>query len=171
MKKELTRKLLSELLKDSKRSDRELAKVLSVSQPTVTRRRNSLVKEGTIQEFTIIPDFAKLGFEIMAFSFYSWTPEANKDLAQNREEILQKLSAFLSTHPNIFFTSNGRGFRMERMMISLHKNYTDYVKLMNAVQEEWGAYLNKSSSFLVSLEGDVVGRHFRFKTLGEALLS
>ncbi len=81
MKKELTKKLLSELLKDSKRSDRELAKVLSVSQPTVTRRRNSLVKEGTIQEFTIIPDFAKLGFEIMAFSFYSWTPEANKDLA------------------------------------------------------------------------------------------
>ena len=35
--------LLLELLKDSKRSDRELAKVLGVSQPTVTRMRQRLV--------------------------------------------------------------------------------------------------------------------------------
>ena len=171
MKKELTRKLLSELLKDSKRSDRELAKVLGVSQPTVTRRRNQLVEEGMIREFTIIPDFAKLGFEIMAFSFYAWTPEANKTLNQHQDEILQKLSAFLAAHPNVFFTSNGQGFGMERMMISLHKNYTDYAKLMSDVQREWGQYLPQSASFLVSLEQDVVGRHFRFRTLGEALSS
>ena len=35
--------LLLEFLKDSKRSDRELAKVLGVSQPTVTRMRQRLV--------------------------------------------------------------------------------------------------------------------------------
>lgn len=171
MKKELTKQLLSELLKDSKRSDRELAKVLGVSQPTVTRRRNQLVEEGLIRDFTIIPDFAKLGFEIMAFSFYAWTPEANKDLAQHHEELLQKLSAFLAAHPNIFFTSNGQGLRMERMMISLHKNYTDYAKLMNDVQREWGRYLDRSASFLVSLKGDVVGRQLSFKTLGKTLSS
>ena len=39
-------KVLLELLKDSKRSDRELAKVLGVSQPTVSRTRWRLVKEG-----------------------------------------------------------------------------------------------------------------------------
>jgi len=50
------RKFLLELLKDSKRSDREIAKVLGVSQPTITRMRNRLVQEGVIQEFTIIPD-------------------------------------------------------------------------------------------------------------------
>jgi len=52
--------LLLELLKDSKRSDRELAKVLEVSQPTVTRMRSRLVKEGMIREFTIIPDNTRL---------------------------------------------------------------------------------------------------------------
>ena len=171
MKRELTKQLLAELLKDSKRSDRELAKVLGVSQPTVTRRRHDLVQEGVIREFTILPDFAKLGFEIMAFSFYSWTSEANQALTQNRAEILEQLAAFLAMHPNIVFTANGHGFKMERMMISLHKNYTDYAQLMNKVQEEWGRYLDKSVSFIVSLEGDVVGRHLGFKNLGKVLQS
>ncbi|NIQ06669.1 MAG: winged helix-turn-helix transcriptional regulator, partial [Candidatus Korarchaeota archaeon] len=36
MRKELVQQLLRELLKNSKRSDRELAKVLNVSQPTIT---------------------------------------------------------------------------------------------------------------------------------------
>ena len=61
-------KLLLELLKDSKRSDRELAKVLGVSQPTVSRMRSKLVKEGVIKSFTVIPDFVKMGYEILAIT-------------------------------------------------------------------------------------------------------
>ena len=52
--------LLLELLKDSKRSDREIAKVLGVSQPTVSRMRGRLVKEGMIKEFTVIPDLVRM---------------------------------------------------------------------------------------------------------------
>jgi len=59
-------RLLVELIKNCSRSDRKLAKVLGTSQPTVTRMRNRLVKEGVIQEFTVIPDFVKMGFEIVA---------------------------------------------------------------------------------------------------------
>jgi len=43
MVRERMLRLLLELLKDSKRSDRELAKVLGVSQPTVSRTRSRLV--------------------------------------------------------------------------------------------------------------------------------
>jgi len=60
--------LLLEFLKDSKRSDREITKVLNVSQPTITRMRQRLVKDGAIKEFTVIPDFVKLGYEIMAIT-------------------------------------------------------------------------------------------------------
>ena len=42
--------LLRELLKNSKRSDRDLAKSLGVSQPTLTRMRKRLEKEGYILE-------------------------------------------------------------------------------------------------------------------------
>jgi DNA-binding Lrp family transcriptional regulator len=55
-------------LKDCKRSDRELAKVLGVSQPTVTRMRTKLVKEGMIRDWIIVPDFVKMGYEILAIT-------------------------------------------------------------------------------------------------------
>lgn len=64
--KKIDMKLLSELLKDSKRSDRELAKVLGVSQPTVTRMRTKLVKEGMIRDWIVVPDFVKMGYEIFS---------------------------------------------------------------------------------------------------------
>lgn len=165
---EIDYQIISELIKNSRISDRKLAKTVGVSQPTVTRKRAGFEKEGLL-DYTAIPDFEKLGFEIIVFCFYSWTPEANKELIKNREEILKKLSTFLSRHPNIIFTSNGLGFGMERMMISLHKSYADYVKLTNDVQEEWGMYLDKSSSFIVSLRNDVVGRQLTFKHLGTLL--
>jgi len=49
--KEKMGKVLLELLKDSKKSDREIAKDLGVSQPTISRMRSRLVKEGVIKEF------------------------------------------------------------------------------------------------------------------------
>jgi len=47
--------LLYELMKNSKRSDRELAKVVGVSQPTITRTRKNLEKTEYIHEYTIMP--------------------------------------------------------------------------------------------------------------------
>jgi DNA-binding Lrp family transcriptional regulator len=67
--KDVELKLVAELTKNSRRSDRELAKRLHVSQPTVTRIRNKLEKEGIIREFTIIPDFVRLGYEIASITF------------------------------------------------------------------------------------------------------
>jgi DNA-binding Lrp family transcriptional regulator len=60
--KEIALRLVAELLKDSHRSDRELAKVLGISQPTVSKLTERLRKMGVIREYTIIPDFNKLGF-------------------------------------------------------------------------------------------------------------
>jgi len=47
--------LLYELMKNSKRSDRELARVVRVSQPTITRMRKNLEKSGYIREYTVMP--------------------------------------------------------------------------------------------------------------------
>jgi DNA-binding Lrp family transcriptional regulator len=60
--KKVELKVLSGLIKNSKISDRELAKTIGVSQPTVTRARTRLEKNGYIQEYTAIPNFAKLGY-------------------------------------------------------------------------------------------------------------
>ena len=67
--KDIEVKVLAELMRNSRISDRELAKAIGVSQPTITRTRTKLESEGIIEEYTLIPDFKKLGYELMAFLF------------------------------------------------------------------------------------------------------
>jgi Lrp/AsnC family transcriptional regulator for asnA, asnC and gidA len=81
--------LLLELLKDSKRSDRKLARVLDVSQPTVNRMRSRLVKEGVMKEFTVIPDFVKVGYEIMAITCVKVKEKMIMELEKKAEEYME----------------------------------------------------------------------------------
>jgi len=76
-------KLISELLKNSRRSDRDLAKAIRVSQPTVSRMIKKLKSEGVIKEYSLIPDFHKLGFEILALTFLNVQDEPTLDRLQN----------------------------------------------------------------------------------------
>lgn len=146
MKKDLTRKLLSELLKDSKRSDRELAKILGVSQPTVTRRRNRLVKTGMIREFTIIPDFVKMGYEIMAISCVKTKDPITAESAKEAEEWMMKF-------PNIIFVAGAEGFGKNGIMISLHKDYTEYSKFVREQVQHWKMNIQEYDTMLISLKG------------------
>jgi DNA-binding Lrp family transcriptional regulator len=64
--KDLELRLISELMKNSRRSDRELARAIGASQPTVSRLIAKLEKMGVIKEYTMISNFSKLGFELLA---------------------------------------------------------------------------------------------------------
>ena len=68
MKREKLLKLLFALIKNSKRSDRDLAKTLGFSQLTVTRLRQTLEKEA-VKQYTLIPNLPYLDFDIIAFTF------------------------------------------------------------------------------------------------------
>ena len=148
MKKELTKRLLFELLKDSKRSDRELAKVLGVSQPTVTRRRNQLVEEGVIREFTVVPDFPKMGYELMAITFGKYKVPRTPELMKKGQEWMQK-------YPNIIFSSRAQGKGADGIMISLHKSFTDYSKFFSDLSEVFGEAIERSENVLIDLKGFV----------------
>jgi len=88
MQEELKKRLLAELLKNSRRSDRELARALGSSQPTITRTRQKIEREGLIRSYTIIPDWRKLGFEIMAFTFTKMRPEIrSEELFANAQKL------------------------------------------------------------------------------------
>src|SRR4030066_359501 len=56
--KPLDYQLLFELMKDSHRSDRQLAKALGISQPTVTRRR-AMLEDNIIEDYTDFPQFLR----------------------------------------------------------------------------------------------------------------
>jgi len=140
-------KLLMELLKNSKRSDRELAKVLDVSQATVSRMRSRLVKEGLIREFTVIPDFAKLGYVIMAISFVK---------TKMSPEMRKKAEKYVKMHPNIIFMTKAQGMGRNGLMISLHKDYAEYSDFLTDLLRYWGNDIEERDDILVSLKGPFV---------------
>ena len=119
--KDIDLKIVSGLMKNSKISDRKLADSIGVSQPTVTRRRAKLEKELSVQ-YTMIPDFAKLGMEILVFHFVQWKPTYTD---MQTKDFQKRVDKFLSDHPNIIFISSGQGLGMSRIAISIHKNYSE----------------------------------------------
>jgi DNA-binding Lrp family transcriptional regulator len=162
--KETEIKLLAELLKNSKKSDRELGKILGLSQATVSRTRSKLERDGVIQEYTIIPDFKKLGIELLAITFGVWSPEKIKEYSEG--ERVEKAKRFLSDYPNAIFASSGEGLEKGRMVITLHKNYTEYAQFMDQARSEWAGLVDLES-FIISLKADVSPIPFSFRNMGK----
>jgi DNA-binding Lrp family transcriptional regulator len=163
MRKELVRRLLIELLRDSKQSDRKLAKKLGVSQPTITRTRGKLERDGFIRSYTIIPDFKKLGFEIIAFTFVKMDPEVVSD------EMLGRVRDYASKFANAIFASTGEGIGMTGVIASLHKNYRDYAQKLALFRKDWRTYMDDIQSFIMVIDEGVI-KDFSFKYIDENLL-
>jgi len=150
MPKELQKRLLRELLKNSKRSDRDLAKILKMSQATITRTRHKLERNGMIQDYTIIPDFTQMGFEILDLTFVKLRSDILKP------QTMKKVKEYALKFPNSIFTALGEGLGMNGVVISFHKNYTEYHQGLNQLRLDWKDYTDDIQSFVVSLKTGVV---------------
>ena len=150
--KDIRLKLLSELIKNSKTSDRELALRLGVSQPTVSRIRAKLEKEGYIKEYTMIPDFGKLGFEIMTITLVKLKRELTKE---ELDRIWKFAEGFTKKNPfSYMMAANGNGLGYNRVIIALHEDYADFVRFVRATREVPFAELGAFDSFMISLSDD-----------------
>ena len=139
--------LLLELLRDSKRSDRELAKVLGVSQPTVSRMRSRLVKQGIIREFTVIPDFTKMGYELMAVTCTK---------TRMKPELLERATKSTMAKPSVIFAARAEGMGKNGVMISIHKDYTDFSDFLSQYLTEWNDEIEDHDTILISLKGKII---------------
>jgi len=156
MPKQKMTDLLYELVKNSKRSDRELAKVVKVSQPTITRIRKNLEKSGYIREYTVMPDLEKLGFEIIALNFLS---------AAIGQEQAKEVHEWILKNQKILFSSSGQGLNEKTLLlVSIHKNFTDFSVFTHELRSFLGSKAFSMESFLVSLRTEVI-KHFSFKNL------
>jgi DNA-binding Lrp family transcriptional regulator len=159
MKKENLDNLLLELIKNSRRSDRDLAKILGISQPTVTRLRRALEKEA-ISQYTTIPNFSQLGFDIVVFTF-----ARSKELVH---PLWEKGREWAKEQPNVVFASTGQAMDADVVMVSLHKDYADFVKFYHDFRRDWGKYLEDFKTFIMSLKGSVQLKPFSFNYLVNA---
>ena len=160
-------KLIAELMKNSRRSDRQLARALKISQPTVSRMIKRLEKERVIQEYTITPNFNKLGYHICALTFADFaTP---KDLLTMRK-MIEEYRKRLSEIPEAVLIERGIGESANGVVISLHEDYSEYKKFL--------VWLNQFSSstnyalhhFVIDLDDKIHYRYLTFSTIAEHFL-
>lgn len=142
-------RIIIELMKNSRRSDRELAKVIGISQPTVSRTIDKLRKEGYIQEFTMIPDFRKLGFQVMSIILSNVkekvTPEAI-------DESRRKIRSEEKENPHaLLFGYSGMGENSDRASILLNKDYSEYNAFITHAKEHPSVEVGDMHSFIIDL--------------------
>lgn len=145
-------KLLSELMRNSRRSDRELAKAIGVSQPTVSRLVRKLEKEGYIKEYTMIPSFHKIGYHLMALTFVRITRNANSDQLDNvKRGAAEKLRR--SPYAFVMFKT-GMGLGYDAVLISFHETYASFDKLRSQLKGSSEPGAIEMEVFLTNLDDE-----------------
>lgn len=122
--------MLFTLMAMGHKSDRAISKVLGVNNTTLSRRRKKLEQEGYIKEYTIMPDFNKLGFNIIVVSLTS----TNDPVPPQHSEEFRK---FLDKRPEILCILEDQGASEKTWFsISVHKNYDDWLDMLNEGQKD-----------------------------------
>ena len=158
---EKTKNLIKELLDNNKQSDREIARKIGATQPTVGRLRNRLINEDYIRSYSVIPNLSKLNVELIAFTVIKW-----KDYKQ--KEKLEKFGVELKKNNLMFFCAPGEGFNNKtKIMITFHEDYKSYELFLTKLRSEWEVMIEDMDSFLVSTDNII--KNFDFGIVGDFL--
>lgn len=111
-------------------SDNDIGRELGVSRHTISRLRRKF-EENRLMSSIILPDYIKLGFEILALYHIRFDPRNPPDM-ENDE------AASLMDDSTVFFASR----RFEAVMLSIYSNYDDYksdmMKIIQILKEnQW----------------------------------
>jgi len=164
--KDIELRLVSELMKNSRRSDRDLAKAIGVSQPTVSRLLKKLEKDGIIKEYTMIPDFRKLGFDLLALTFIKIQEPRSKEI----EKITRTIENMKENLPEVVMFERGLGLGYHGVIVSFHEDYSSYVRFGKRIRDHCLLGISEIEGFLISLDAEAHYRPLTFATLAQHLL-
>jgi len=166
--KDVELKLIGELMRNSRRSDRELARAVGVSQPTISRAIAKLKKDGVIREFTVIPDYEKLGYSLVAFTLIKMKADITRQEIEEAREI--SLRDMKKAPSNIVLFERGLGDGYVGILVSFHEDYSDYSKLKDRMKQYPFLNLSNTLSFILDLKDKIHYRYLTFSTLASHLL-
>jgi DNA-binding Lrp family transcriptional regulator len=158
--KDVELKLVSELMKNSRRSDRDLAKTIGVSQPTVSRLFKKLEKEGVVKEYTMIPDFRKLGFSLLAITF---------SRIHETENMIRVIENMKESLPEAVMFERGLGLVYDGVIVSFHEDYSSYVGFRKRMKDCCSEF-SGTEGFLISLDAEAQYYPLTFATFAQHLL-
>ena len=166
--REIELKVLSGLMKNARVSDRELAKQLGVSQPTVSRIRNKFEKQGYIKEYTYMPDFVKLGYNLMAVTFLKRAQEFadidNGTLFKEADKWKAK------TGFDTVLAMRGMGMGYDAVVISFHDSYSAFLERLKEIKQFPHIDVEQTNSFIVDLHDKALYRPLTLSTLADHML-
>ena len=112
--------------------------------------RTRLEKEGYIKEYTIIPDFCKLGYKIMGVT----QAELEEPYKESEfEDIRKKTSEIEKNNPHASLMAvNGLNHGKNRLFITFYEDYTAYSKAMELTKKLPFVNVENIETFLVNLE-------------------
>lgn len=167
--KDAERKLISELMKNSRRSDRALAKTVGISQPTVSRMIKKLEKEGIIKEYTMIPDFRKLGYSLLALTFVKLRKKLSPEEAEKaRETAKQQLG---ESHFGIIMLERGLGLGYDGVIVSFYEDYAVYADHKEILKRYPFLEVADIETFMINLDDKVRYRPLTLAAISKQLLA
>jgi hypothetical protein len=104
-------------MKNARGSDRQIAKDVGCSQPTVTRRKVALEVNAGIR-FQCIPDFSKLGLSIAGLIDVTYCVEEQRALILNSPNVLMALESI--NHVSMF---------------AVFKDFQDYTVFLQSLKQ------------------------------------
>ncbi len=91
---ELDYRILSELMKDARKSVREIAKAVNSSPATVHSRLQKLIRKGIIKGFIPLVDSSKVGFPITAIIMVSAKGDKLKELEEELRNVKNVIAVY-----------------------------------------------------------------------------
>lgn len=165
--KSLELRLVSELMRNSRRSDKELARLLGTSRSVVSRLIKKLEKESCIGEYTVIPNFSRLGFGVMAVTLIKG------EKAFSMEEYDEVIKAGVELDKNeglpVVMVVKELGSNYDVMVISFHRDYSDYRGLLVNLRQLFCVDNAGVQSFIVDLADYTRYRPLTFSALANYL--
>jgi DNA-binding Lrp family transcriptional regulator len=112
-----------------------------------------LENEGFIKQYTLIPDFCKLGYKIIAITFVkvkeTISPEQREKARDLAKGVLKK------GQYEIVMCERGIGLGYDGVFISYHRNYSEYADLKEWFRRFEFLEVGRTDSFLIDLEDSV----------------
>ena len=162
-------RLFSELMKNSRRSDRELSRALGISQPTVSRMIKKLEKDLVIREYTIIPDFSELGYCLIALTLAKVKEEFRRPEVVD-EARRRFVESFNNEAFEVVLEKKGIGMGYDGIIVSFHRSYSEYADFKKSVKKMPFIDVNRLDSFVLDLNDKVHHRYLTFSYLAKHLL-
>ena len=140
-------KILKELKLDSRLTTRQIAKRTKLSSATVHRRIINLVKDGVIKQFTIEPDWRKLGMNTVAYVHIN----VDYALLKKQKKTQDAITDSLKKHPSVITANTITGGKDILLKIRL-KDSEQLHKFINYLRTCEGVMQTETSVVLYESE-------------------